>query len=91
MLRQTPTTVEVGAATTSASVVKMPASTSPCSMTRANTAAPKARPTPMPVNMACRARLCFPAPTFCDTKDAMDCIRALGISMAKLTILQATP
>lgn len=44
MLRQTPTTVEVGAATTSASVVKMPAS-----------------------------------------------IRALGIRMAKLTILQATP
>lgn len=33
----------------------------------------------------------LPAPTFWDTKDAMDCIRELGISMAKLTILHATP
>ena len=41
--------------------------------------------------MDCFALLCFPAPTFCDTNDAMDCINALGTSMAKLTILQATP
>lgn len=46
---------------------------------------------PMPVNMDCSARFLLPAPTFWDTKDAMDCIRELGISMAKLTILHATP
>ena len=48
-------------------------------------------PTPMPVNIAFFALFSFPAPTFCDTKDAMDCIRELGISIAKLTTLQATP
>ena len=41
--------------------------------------------------MDCFARFGFPAPTFWETKDAMDCISALGISMAKFTILQATP
>ena len=48
-------------------------------------------PTPMPVNIAFFPLFSFPAPTFCDTKDAMDCIRELGISIAKLTTLQATP
>ena len=56
-----------------------------------NTRQPHARPTPMPVNMACLARFSLPAPMFWETKEAMDCIRALGISMAKLTILLATP
>ena len=41
--------------------------------------------------MDCFARFFFPAPTFWDTKDAMDCISELGTSIAKLTILQATP
>ena len=46
---------------------------------------------PMPVNMAFLARLGLPAPMFWETKDAMDCMSELGMSMAKLTILQATP
>lgn len=41
--------------------------------------------------MDCFARFFFPAPTFWDTKDAMDCISELGTSIAKLTILQASP
>ena len=45
----------------------------------------------MPVNMDRLARFSSPAPTFWDTKEAMDCMRALGTSMAKFTILQATP
>ena len=45
----------------------------------------------IPVNMDCFARFVFHAPTFCDTKAAIDCIRALGTSMAKFTILQALP
>ena len=45
----------------------------------------------MPVNRERFARLHLPAPTFWETKEAMDCISALGMSMAKLTILQATP
>ena len=45
----------------------------------------------MPVNMDCLARFLLPAPIFCETNAAIDCISALGISMAKLTILQATP
>ena len=47
--------------------------------------------TPIPVSIAFWARLGLPAPTFCATNEAIDCINALGISMAKLTILQATP
>ena len=77
--------------TTSASGEKIPASASPFSMTSANTAQPKTRPMAMPVSMDCLARFGLFAPTFCATKDAMDCIRALGISMAKFTILLATP
>ena len=46
---------------------------------------------PMPVNIAFLARFSFPAPTFCETKDAIDCISELGISNAKFTILHATP
>ena len=76
---------------TSGSGVKTPARASPFSRIRANTAQPKARPTPMPVTMARRARFWSPAPTFWATKEAIDCIRALGMSMAKFTILQATP
>ena len=76
---------------TPASVVKALHSTSPLHHTSANTAQPKARPMPIPVSMACRARFLLPAPMFWETKDAMDCMRALGMSMAKLTILLATP
>ena len=70
---------------------KIPASTSPFHKMAANTAQPKASPTPMPVYMARFARRGLPAPMFCETKEAIDCIRALGISMAKFTILLATP
>ena len=52
---------------------------------------PNSSPTPIPVNIDRLARFGFPAPTFWETKEAMDCISALGISMAKFTILQATP
>ena len=52
---------------------------------------PMVIPTPMPVNIAFLALFSFPAPTFCDTKDAIDCIKELGISIAKLTSLHATP
>ena len=72
-------------------MVKNPASRSPLNMTSRKTRHPTERPTPIPVNKVCFARLVFPAPTFWDTKEAMDCIRALGTSIAKLTILQATP
>ena len=48
-------------------------------------------PMPRPVYIDCLARLWLPAPTFCATKDAIDCMSALGMSMAKLTILHATP
>ena len=77
--------------TTSASGEKIPASTFPLHKMRANTAQPNTNPRPMPVHMAFLARFWFPAPTFWATKEAMDCMRALGISMAKLTILLATP
>ena len=77
--------------TTSASVEKTPANRSPLNITRANTAQPNISPTPIPVSIAFWARLGLPAPTFCATNEAIDCINALGISMAKLTILQATP
>ena len=49
---------------TAASEEKQDASRSPLAMTRANTTQPKVRPTPMPVNMDCLARLMLPAPTF---------------------------
>mgnify|MGYP001734131507 FL=1 len=45
----------------------------------------------MPVNIAFLALFSLPAPTFCDTNDAIDCISELGISIAKFTILHATP
>ena len=76
---------------TPASVEKNPASTSPFSRIRINTKHPTDRPTPIPVSMDFLARFGFPAPTFCETKEAMDCIRELGTSMAKFTILHATP
>ena len=56
-------------------------------MTKTPTPAPKV----IPVSMAFLALRSFPAPTFCATKEAMDCIRAEGISMTKDTILFATP
>ena len=52
---------------------------------------PIVTPTPIPVSMDFFARFFFPAPIFWETNDAIDCISALGTSMAKLTILQATP
>ena len=76
---------------TEASVEKKDASRSPLNQMRVKTRQPKIRPMPIPVNMDFLARFRLPAPTFWETKDAMDCIRELGISIAKLTILQATP
>ena len=38
-----------------------------------------------------KALFSFPAPTFCETKEDIDCIKALGINMAKLCTLLATP
>ena len=55
------------------------------------TTIPTINPIPIPVNIAFFALSSLPAPTFCDTKEAIDCISALGINMAKFTILQATP
>ncbi len=49
------------------------------------------RPIPIPVNMAFSALFSSPAPIFCETKDAIDCMRAEGTSIAKFTILHATP
>ena len=72
-------------------VVKALDNRSPFSMTRAKTKLPITRPMPMPVNMAFLARCRLPAPMFWETKDAIDCISELGTSIAKLTILQATP
>ena len=60
-------------------------------MIKEKTTHPITSPMPMPVNMDFLARCSFPAPTFCDTKDAIDCINELGISIAKFTILHATP
>ena len=77
--------------TTSASVENRPARTSPFRSTSANITMPNATPTAMPVNMDFFARFTLPAPIFCATNDAIDCISALGTSMTKLTILLATP
>ena len=76
---------------TASSVEKMPASTSPFKRISTNTRQPTTSPTPIPVNIDCFARFSLPAPMFCATKEAIDCISALGTSIAKLTILQATP
>ena len=57
----------------------------------ANTTIPIKTPTPIPVNIAFLALFSLPAPTFCDTNDAIDCIKELGINIAKFTILHATP
>ena len=77
--------------TTAASAEKIPASRSPRKNTSEKAKHPTKSPMPIPVNMVFFARFCSPAPTFCDTKEEVDCISALGISMAKLTILHATP
>ena len=76
---------------TTGSVEKIPASRSPFNRISANTTQPIVTPTPIPVSMDFFARFFFPAPIFWETNDAIDCISALGTSMAKLTILQATP
>lgn len=73
------------------SAEKIPASRSPRKNTSEKAKHPTKSPMPIPVNMVFFARFCSPAPTFCDTKEEVDCISALGISMAKLTILHATP
>ena len=52
---------------------------------------PIIKPTPIPVNNVFLALFSLPAPTFCDINEAVDCISALGISIAKFTSLQATP
>ena len=76
---------------TDASVVKIDVSLSPKNHTPMNTTTPTDSPMPIPVSIAFLALSSFPAPTFCDTNEAIDCISELGTSMAKLTILQATP
>ena len=52
---------------------------------------PITSPTPIPTNIVFFALFSLPAPTFCETNDAIDCISELGMSIAKLTILHATP
>ena len=64
---------------------------SPLNIINKNAIHPITSPTPMPVNIAFLALFSLPAPTFCDTNDAIDCISELGINIAKFTILQATP
>ena len=56
-----------------------------------NTIQPITSPTPIPTNIVFFALFSLPAPTFCETNDAIDCISELGMSIAKLTILHATP
>ena len=41
----------------------------------------------MPVNIDLLALFSFPAPTFWETNDAIDCMRARGINIAKFTTL----
>lgn len=48
-------------------------------------------PIDIPVSIAFFARSSLFAPTFCATKELIDCIRDDGISITKLTILFATP